>query len=329
MSDVEEHFVLLAEDAKRLSQQHLLTREVGVRVPEGEVRVGIDSAGTKHLLVPVGGDTAVREDTRSRALTLVGKDYGPAASRTRYADLACHDSKLEMVFEKLIQDVLGRIAEKPEQPVPAIHRAVNDWRKLLRPGVGPLSRELVLGLIGELSILRVLVSSGDTEAVASWKGPKGALHDFEWNGYGIEVKATATTDGKTVAISNLDQLDPGSLHVLYLAAVHLRENINGFTVDELIRSILDLGIDELELLSLVAQYGYVYESGVLDEQRFEVRSTRVWPVTMDFPGLRRGRIDASILKGISRVRYDLDLDACPGEINDLDIGRVWQEAVGS
>jgi hypothetical protein len=186
-----------------------------------------------------------------------------------------------------------------------------------------LDRSSLLGLIGELAVLEKLIAAGDSNAVAAWKGPSGGIHDFERGGRALEVKATSSVDGKTVTISNLDQLDSSAVDSLHLAAVHLREGVGGRTVDELISSILAHGAHDRELISAVAKYGYVFESGLLDEKRFEVRCIRVWPVGEEFPGLRRNVLEPNVLKAVSKVKYDLDLDACPGELKSVSVGTLW------
>lgn len=320
---VAEHFLLLRDDVRQLQAQQLITRDVGVQLPFGEAKVGVDATGGRHLLVPVSADAPLREDRRSAALTIRALDLAGEGTSVRYADLACHDSKLELVYERLVEDVLGRIEKDPQQPIPAIHKALHDWRALLAPSGAPLDRESLLGLVGELTVLNTLLAAGDATALDAWKGPAGGIHDFERGGCAIEVKASTSVDGKTVTISNLDQLDSSAVHSLHLVAVHLRESVKGDSVDDLMRAGMDLGADHRELISLVAKCGYVFESGVLDAARFSVRAVRAWHVDDDFPGLRRQLLSRTVLKGVSRVRYDLDLDACPGEVTNVDVGQLW------
>ncbi|MDE3775442.1 PD-(D/E)XK motif protein [Sinorhizobium meliloti] len=105
------------------------------------------------------------------------------------------------------------------------------WRAFLRDQTGGLSRNEIVGLIGELVVLDRLLD-GNAEAVAAWKAPDDGLHDFVLSGHGLEVK-TALGPAQQLHISTLDQLDDAGLVSLHVAHVRLVESVAGETLGQI------------------------------------------------------------------------------------------------
>ena len=74
-----------------------------------------------------------------------------------------------------------------------------------------LSRDEVVGLIGELLTLQQLYNNGHGSAIEHWFGPAGELHDFKNdNNWILEVK-TSVSPNPVVKVGQIDQLEPQSL----------------------------------------------------------------------------------------------------------------------
>jgi hypothetical protein len=232
---------------------------------------------------------------------------------------------LALVFERLVEDVLARMASGRPQGLAAIHVTLDEWRELLRTAGTPLDRDTILGLIGELEILRRIGASDPTAALRAWKGPRRTVHDFVIKGHALEVKSTAAIDGNTVSVSNIDQLDPSETDELHLVVVHCKESDQAPGLDDRIRELLNLGFPRGQLLDAVADAGYVFESSVAGMPRFAVRSVRVWSIDADFPGLRRGDIPEERRRGVSRIRYDLALDSAAPRLKDAEASKLLGE----
>ena len=316
MTDVAEHFFLLEAETRKASGSQLWTRPVGVEVAGGETLVAIDSARQKHLLIPLAVDE-VEQDNVSQGVTLGPRVLHVGTSDATYADLHCRMTSLDRVFEELVADVLRRLIAERSEPVATCHKVLNEWRALLKASGHGVSRETIVGLVGELQILRLLAKEDPIKALDSWQGPTMSVHDFVWGGAELEVKTTTSVDGNFVTVSNIDQLDPTLVASLHLVVVHAREDPKAPNLDELVDGLVALGMPHNALLTKVASAGYVYGSGgTAMADRFRIRSVRAWTVDDSFPGLRRGELGEARLRGISKLHYELALDSAPKRLSD-------------
>jgi hypothetical protein len=315
VSEIGEHFVLLEAKAREISGTQVLTRPVGVKVRARDVLAAIDAAGQKHVLIPLTVDV-VDEDHTSQGVTLESRILRVGSDDVTYADLHCPISSLDLVFERLVEDVLNRLIRESSTPVATCRKVLDDWRALLKTAGQSISRETVVGLVGELEVLRRFADRDPVGALDAWRGPSKSVHDFVRGGAELEVKTTASVDGNFVSISNIDQLDPTLVASLHLMVVHAREDARAANLDERIDELLDLGLPRDILLAKVASAGYVYESGIAIEDRFRIRSVRAWVVGGSFPGLRRAELGEVRLKGVSMLRYELALDSAPKRLSD-------------
>lgn len=279
--------------------------------------VGLDDAGSRHLLLPVG-DLPVTEDSQSAHVTVTERtmlsDNGTAL---RFADLSCSDPALMAVFELLAEDVLVRVAGGVRANV-VCQMALGDWRELLRRDRQSLSREAVIGLYGELYVLSMQAAGDPSTALEAWVGPSGRTHDFERQGRELEVKTTASVDGNAVRISNLDQLDPGPSTSLDLVVIHVREGGQGPTLLNLVDSIIERGVSRHALLAKLVEAGYQY--GAPEPLRLEFRSARVWHVGDAFPGIRASDIPPDRRSSVTEVNYTLVLPKMPDISGDAVSG---------
>ncbi len=321
MIDVGEQFVFLAAKAKELSGTRLLTRPVGVELAGGEILVAIDAADEKHLLVPIS-NSKVAEDYSSPGVVLRKRVLTVDNDNKDFADLHCRIPSLDLVFERLIADVLSRIELDSAQPADACRQALDDWRTLLRTATDGPSREKIIGLVGELEVLRILAGHSPAAALDAWRGPSKSVHDFVRYGEELEVKTTTSVAGNTISVSNIDQLDSGLVDTLHLVVVHAISNEASVSLDDRIDELISMGVPRGELLRKLDDAGYVYESGARIEDRYEIRSVRAWSVDEAFPGLRVGEIGTKRMKGVSKIKYDLNLDSAPDPLSDNDFDNL-------
>lgn len=184
----------------------------------------------------------------------------------------------------------------------------------MRAAGDAVSREVALGLAGELEVLRLLGAHDPAAALASWTGPERSTHDFSASGRRVEVKTTSSVDGQSVRVSNIDQLDPyTATEGLHLLVVHCTLDDSAPSLDDRIRALVSAGFPRTALIKAVAKCGYVFESGQTPA-RFNIRSLRMWSVDDQFPGLRASDIPTERRAAISRVTYELSLAAAPEPI---------------
>jgi len=312
---VAEHFVFLDAQLSRVSGRQLLTRPVGIQANSLDVLAAIDVFGDKHLLIPVGA-SAVEEDQASQGVTLGSRILRTATGDVTYADLHCRITSLDLVFERLVDDVLQRLAVDGSAPVTTCRKVLDEWRALLKVAGRDITRETLIGLVGELEVLRLFAFHNPSGALDAWQGPTKSVHDFVRGAAEIEVKTTTSVDGNFVSISNIDQLDPVLVESLHLIVVHAREDVTAPHLDERVAELIGMGVPVGALVQKVADAGYLYGEGAGTEDRFSIRSVRAWSVRENFPGLRRSELGDNRLRGVSKIRYELALDSAPRRISD-------------
>jgi len=210
------------------------------------------------------------------------------------------------LFSILAADIANNVAFGPAAGAGSrLVERLLQWQGALRARRDGLSRDAIIGLIGELTVLEALATSmPPLSAVNAWKGPEDGVQDFRAEGIAIEVKATAGSHA-LVPITSLDQLDARALRRLALAVVRLVEDPAGESLTTLvgrIRGIAGGGVLEgkLALGKWRDQDAERYE-----EIRFRRVGIDVYDVRDGFPYLTR----ANAPSGVAEAAYRLDARA--------------------
>lgn len=286
----------------------ILSSPTAVAVEDGVVRIGVDSSGCKHLLVPCGTGK-FRQDLRSRGVALVRQTLVVDDVETQFADLVCVEASLAAAFVELVDDIGRRISERPDHAVEVMSETLREWRDLLRYAGSKVDRTSVIGLRGELEVLRTIATRGAADAVSTWRGALGEPFDFMRGATILEVKSTVAQDGHTVQIHGLQQMDPPDGSELAIAFVRLRPDDLGESVPAIIDDLYSLGVDREELDRCLEAADYRRETQEAWAEPFKVVELQVWTIGDDFPGIRSARVSPGALSGISEIRYAIDLDA--------------------
>ncbi|MBU9697283.1 PD-(D/E)XK motif protein [Rhodobacteraceae bacterium HSP-20] len=225
------------------------------------------------------------------------------------------DSAQLELFETLCRDVMAA-GELAETEAEALERAIGRtfrWHYLLRGGKSEaLSEESQKGLIGEIEVLKLLMSVlGPKPALTAWTGPSGAPKDFELKGDCIEVKARRGASQPFIKITNEFQLAevPGRRLWLGVLAVDKVQPPHGRTLTEQIKEVTDM-LEQSEPSAILEWDLHLADAGfdILHDYsawRWIVSPPDFHIVTDDFP-----RIAAPIPLGLSSVSYSLALSAC-------------------
>lgn len=192
---------------------------------------------------------------------------------------------------------------------------VGAWQEFMRKGTQALSPEAEIGLIGELTLLLLIVEAGVSAAVAveSWVGPFDGAQDFELGTGALEVKTTLSAAGFPAKIGSLEQLDDSTLQPLFVAAARLRQIESGQNLSNLVEEVRVAIKGEVEAERLFGERllaaGYIDSHSDRYPRRFEQAGTRVVEVSGSFPRLTLGTVPV----GITRAMYEIDLDKAPGD----------------
>lgn len=301
-----------------------VSRLIG-RTPSGApILMVVDTDGGRHLLVPVPHDGYFEPDHRSRGVRLARKRWELDDGVHSYADLACDRPHLFPHFSVVCAEVLDALTSLPGRPDQSIRGVLARWRELLAsaPREGP-SRAEIVGVFCELVVLQELQRIR-ADAVAGWKGPEGALHDFVFGPLAIEVKGSEGNSEPLIDINGENQLvrENGDL---FLAWARLERNPSGETVFDRADSVIEAGASRELVHRALGRLGISRETRYdVDSHRFRVTERRSYRVDSDFPRITPRSFKGDRLPpGVSKVRYVLSLAGVATLPNS-----EWEAAVG-
>ncbi|WP_417555692.1 PD-(D/E)XK motif protein [Microbacterium sp.] len=235
--------------------------------------------------------------------------------------ISCPDQALRTTFLSLVGEVLDRVESTHNSVYLEVSKVVDDWRRVLESSRAAVSRPLLIGLFGELVVLRDLVAQRGPDAVALWRGPDGHRHDFAATN-AIEVKTYSGTGSPRVTVHGGYQLDPPAGHGLHLVSLRVEESVDGETVEDVVHDLTRAGVSHTALSARTDKD----EPLTLDDKlRLLVVERRIHSVDDGFPGIRASRLDVTSLKGVDRLSYQLLLDACPDPLAESEYERLLDE----
>jgi hypothetical protein len=231
------------------------------------------------------------------------------------------------VFEVLCQDVADTVtrASSEASALQSFIVRLRVWQGFMRSfgpeGLGP---EAQAGLFSELRFLRdnVLGQMLALEAVGSWRGPKGSVHDFQMPGCSVEIKSTVVLPVPSINISSLSQLDETRVNKLILCHMTLdaEGGSGGATLPETVKDIRSiLGSEDesavLRFNDCLLEAGYLdIHEGLYSDRRYILRELHYFEVAGNFPRIRA----CEVRKGVASGYYCIEFSACrPFEIDAL------------
>lgn len=245
-----------------------------------------------------------------------------------YIRMECLDDSLRQPFAVLASQVVKHLADGATASA-ACMEAVLEFRRLLSRHGGLLpTDEEILGLTGELLLLRLLVSE-NPELWKGWNGPMGSSRDFSWGSTDIEAKASRLSGEPRLTVNGLDQLEPEEGRSLFIHHTILSDNPTGpISVPDLADEIRRVISEPEDFDESLAAAGYIEEQKDLwADQRFTLHETSLYHVAEDFPRIRKADFpEATLPPGVSRLRFDVLLaSAVPFRLSDAGIARMLRD----
>ena len=242
-----------------------------------------------------------------------------------YIRIECLECGLETPFALLVSQVVSHLASGAT-PSKACMDAVLEFRRLLSKNGGLLpSEDEILGLVGELLLLKRLVSASP-HLWQGWNGPLGSARDYSWGTVDIEAKASRMAGESRLTVNGLEQLEPEQGRDLLIHHSVLTNNPVGTVdvpglVDEIRGQISDLEGFDTRLVSA----GFLSEQRDLWlEHRFTLHGSHIYRVSENFPRIRKSDFpDGSLPAGVAKLRYDLMLSSC----SDFRLSTSEEEAL--
>ena len=274
-------------------------------VSNGNVRLGVDRAGTRHLFVAVeSGDRRVPDDVVG-ALLVKRRTFTFDGAAALFLDIQCIRSDLFDLFDDLLIDILDAMAERAGSDTAL--EVIDRWRSLLATkGRQALTQSAQRGLIAELHVLRLLWAPPSLIDVSVWRGPLGEPHDILAPTFAIEVKSVSSR-GRSVEIHGPMQLAPPG-RPLALVILELEEDEAGETVAHVAADIVQRSQDRDLANARLALAGYSSGDAELYSTRFAVRGLRHVAVDVNTPRIVPDSFTAGVLpEGLLYLSYALDL----------------------
>lgn len=300
------------------SQGKFKVRESGVACKEGPLLHAVDHQGRASILVPLPKLTSGQLDWSSKALSLQFKELDVDGSLTPFLLLQCMDRRLQDQFGLMADDILDAVEVAPDRGLQTALTTIDRWRQLFEHERGPLLGPAQLaGIMAELLVLERLTKVHGPKALLSWQGPTGNRHDYVFHGLSLEVKATMNHNNLIVTIHGAKQLLPPDGGELYVNAFQLERTPTGVSVPDKVRSLIQLGIPRLDLLSKLTGEGYQdADSESYAKNRFQPLADNVYRVDEGFPRITAETVQPpEILDRLTGIAYSLDL----GQIADTSL----------
>ncbi|CRM09052.1 hypothetical protein [Pseudomonas sp. 58 R 3] len=303
----------------------------GVATGFGTARYAIGGQGQPRLLVPISSMSSTKGLTSTTKLSVTTSSFKVSGKGTLFIDIMSLDRALDPVFAELAEDILRRI-EDGNVPIVSVTTAIEDFRELLKePSRAEVSDSKILGLVGELYILRMLTGYSLT-AVEAWTGPYELRHDFRRHAHALEVKTSGRSDAKIVSIHGIDQLGAPTGGTLLLTHVRMERADHGIlSVGELFDSLVKLGVDRGSLChGLAALDCWDPHAEEWNRLSFTYEGLQVYSVDDGFPRIIGSSFTGgSLPQGVSAIGYEVDLGhALPFELSATDYDFAFRRIAG-
>ena len=302
---------------------------VGLEVPTGVPLAGLDESGFQHLLVPISADEHPTGNAPARGISITPRVLVDQDEEKRYLDIASRLPSHRRLFASVCDSVIERLSTTAGHVGQITLEVVSNFRELLGTIVDGLPSSKLIGMFGELHVLRRLVSE-DPTAVAAWTGPAGEPHDFTTSQLSLEVK-TSRSSSRSVRVHGLDQLAPFGDRDLFLIVMQIsQDEAHGVSVREMVSELVEFAADRDFLERRLFELGFDDDLRCdRDEERWSVHSEDWYRIDEDFPKLTRSQlVDGRLQEGIGGLGYTVDLRAVgAGPMNLPEVEAILRSVV--
>ena len=211
------------------------TRVLQATTGSGNVRLGLTEKNELRLYLPISSSIPIPKGIRSQAVEIQdktlevenqGETSAVVVNAVRFLIVTCVDTSLDHAFVNISRGILVKL-DDGHSTESALIETFNEFRRLLNRRRSRLGKEQVLGILGELYVLKALLRA-DPEAARTWTGPDGGRHDFRYGERALEVKASLRQPQPVIEISSLTQLEyPGEGGELHLLHIMVEEDPDG------------------------------------------------------------------------------------------------------
>jgi len=300
-------------------------------VPERSsvVLAAVDADGRRHILIRLESLDEGIDDLDSRGIAVTTRDLRVSGHPTlRHIDLTCQDPTGHDALDLIGGEIALRLAEGRQTAAESVRSVLAKWRRFwARAPRNVLTKSEQIGLYAELWFLRfwLIERVAIDEAIARWRGPFGARHDFEWAGRSVEVKGTTSVRGIVHRINGIEQLAPPESGELLLFSLQLRDEGGALRnlpalIDScrVAASVNDVAAARLEAALVAAGYTDVHRKEY-DTVRLRTVREGLYRVEGSFPRITEEQFEPALSAGVVHVEYDVNLAGQEGLLVATDV----------
>ncbi len=175
------------------------------------------------------------------------------------------------------------------------------WKELL----GNASREIpVHAVVGEMMVYRWLLQQG---IKPQWTASSRSRLDFITENAAWEVKSTLSHTDLQITVNGQKQLTSQPDCPLSVMFCRMEPNPQGESVNDMVKSLIALGIDETFLENALSGLGLKL-GAFARKERFSLLELRRYPVNEKFPRLTEDSfVGGQLPDGIIKIKYVIDL----------------------
>jgi hypothetical protein len=218
-----------------------------------------------------------------------------------------NDWVLRMMDKININDSCETLIEKFNNEIKAI--------VLLGQRENKMSMNLAKGLYAELLVLEELLESGKytkSKVLEGWHRPAPANHDFDFEDFSLEVKATSRESTRIKITSEYQlmsvQNKPLNLHLYRIDTVNKSKEDSLGELYLKIKNLLDIGLINVFEMKCAEDIfcGYLGPDHTTLDFKFIVIEDFLYDVNqVTFPRIRKEKIDL----GLSKITYNIDISS--------------------
>ena len=286
------------EKGESLARRVLLPASIAVAIgaePDGRCSLAIRITSEQEASL---GEL---QDSEGMTFAWSEDDFGPG----RWLAINLIDSEGSELFDQVCADLETYLsAHDADLAISETAARIRTWQRFLAVGKSGLGPQKQLGLWGELWVLRRLADTvGWNRALQCWAGPGGASQDFREDTWSAEVKTTSPSS-ISIGISSLDQLDIGTLPIIYL--IHLSADeagpAHGESLADAVKVVQNAVVDSVAMRSdlesrLLAAGYHAMHNNRYNRTGYVIHSRVIYQVRDGFPRLQRTDLPAAVKDG--------------------------------
>ncbi len=283
---------------------------------------GRDHMGLAHLIIPFTGeskDVALGQLTEGLKVQEVVYPDG-----RKYLDFQCLEQRSDDIFGAICNSLCVEIHADGQLSAAslraAVSREIERWKALLASLASrEPSQSEIIGLLGELVVLRTIVRIDPQRGLKSWFGPDQSRHDFEFAKHAIEAKTTTRVSTKSIEVHGKAQLSAAPGSSLHLTLIQVERALDGMCIATLIEDISNAGVARADLATKLAKW---FPGGIsqlptwASQYSFKLTAITTYAVDEDFPIPDPSKFGPSVEPRVSSFSCTLNLDGLAGRVDD-------------